>query len=127
MEPAAAVVDRYVVRDVQLGEASIKANDLVRVSLAGANRDLAVFDDPDVCDPERPNLRSHVAFVQGPHVCLGLHLARLEAHLALALEQLLAPRFNNVRMEATESALLAAQPRGLVFRNPQALNVIWDV
>ncbi|MBV7334339.1 cytochrome P450 [Chloroflexi bacterium TSY] len=124
MEPAAAVVDRYAVSDVQLGEASIKASDLVRVSLAGANRDPTVFAAPDRFDPERQNLRSHVAFAQGPHVCLGLHLARLEAHFAL--EQILV-RLKNVRLETTERASQAAKPRGLVFRKPQALNVIWDI
>lgn len=123
LEPAAAVVDRYAVDDAQLGAATIRAGDLVRVSLSGANRDPATFADPDRFDPLRSNLRSHVTFAQGPHVCLGLHLARLETHVALqqALERL--PR---VQLEATTASLQAAHPRGLVFRKPQALNVTWQ-
>jgi cytochrome P450 len=122
LEPAAAVVDRYAVRDVQLGEAHIKANDLVQVSLAGANRDPKTFPNPDRFDPTRPNLSSHVTFAQGSHVCLGLHLARLEAHLAL---KRLLERLPGLGLADTYEALETAEPRGLVFRKPEALHVIW--
>lgn len=122
LEPAAAVVDRYATVDVELGGAAIRAGDLVRVSLSGANRDPETFPDPDRFDPFRPNLRSHVTFAQGPHVCLGLHLARLEAELALG--QLLG-RLKGVRL--VETAVSLAQPRGLVFRKPSALWVTWEV
>jgi cytochrome P450 len=122
LEPAAAVVDRYAVRDVQLSSAQIKADDLVRVSLAAANRDPATFPDPDRFDPLRPNLRAHVTFAQGPHVCLGLHLARLEAQLALQQAIQLLPE---LQLPASDQAWQAAQPQGLVFRKPQALHVRW--
>ncbi len=117
------MVDRYAVRDVRLGEAEIKADDLVQVSLAGANRDPAVFEEPDRFNPMRPNLSSHVTFAQGPHVCLGLHLARLEAQLAL--ERLL-ERLPGLRLAAGDEVLKTAEPQGLVFRKPLALNVCWD-
>jgi cytochrome P450 len=124
LEPAAAVVDRYAVCDVQLGAAHIQAGDLVRVSLAAANRDPAVFVKPDRFDPLRPNLRSHLAFAQGPHVCLGLHLARLEVQLALAEVVTQLPA---LQLETSEFAQRAAKPRGLVFRKPQALHVSWQM
>ena len=123
LEPAAAVIDRYAVCDVQLGTAVIRAGDLVQVSLAGANRDPETFADPDRFDPFRPNLHTHVTFAQGPHVCLGLHLARLEAQQALA--QALT-RLPNLRLDATAYAADEARPRGLVFRKPEALHVLWD-
>ena len=116
MEPAASVIDRYTTCDVQLGEAFIKKGELVRISLAGANRDPSTFPDPDRFDPFRENLRSHVTWAQGPHVCLGLHLARLEAQKSL--EQLMS-RMPALRLEMTE----AAKPTGLVFRKPQRLHV----
>lgn len=122
LEPAAGVVDRYATRDTRLGEANIAAGDLVRVSLSGANRDPAVFPEPDQFDPLRPNLREHVAFAQGPHVCLGLHLARLEAQLAV--EQILT-RLPNLQCQLTETAARSASPRGLVFRKPETLWVSW--
>ena len=49
------------------------------VSIAGANRDPAVFPDPDRFDVRRENAKLHAAFAGGPHVCIGMHLARLEA------------------------------------------------
>lgn len=120
LEPAAAVVDRYATEDAELGGAAIRAGDLVRVSLSAANRDPETFPNPDRFDPFRPNLRSHVTFAQGPHVCLGLHLARLEAELALG--QLLR-RLKGMRLE--ETAVSLSRPRGLVFRKPAALWVTW--
>ena len=120
LEPAASVVDRYATCDVSLAGALIRAGELVRVSLAGANRDPATFPNPDVFNPWRDNLHSHVAFAQGPHVCLGLHLARLEAVQALA--QALG-RLPHLRLKAGEEA----QPTGLVFRKPRVLPVRWGV
>ncbi|WP_217167869.1 cytochrome P450 [Streptomyces sp. AC512_CC834] len=120
LEPGAAVVDRYATRDTELAGARIAAGDLVVVSLAGANRDPAVFTDPDRFDPRRRNARSHLAFAHGPHYCLGAHLARLEARVALraCLDRLPALRLDD---RSTSS------PYGLVFRKPQRLTARWDV
>ena len=71
LEPAAAVVDRYATRDIDLGDASIRCGDPVTVSLAGANRDPDTFEDPDRFDVLRENARIHISFVPGPHTCLG--------------------------------------------------------
>jgi cytochrome P450 len=117
-EPAAAVIDRYATREVQLGEARVPAGDLVRLSLAGAGRDPSVFPDPDTYDPARPNLRRHLAFAQGPHVCVGVHLARLEARTGLA--ELL--RLPGLRLDPER----VPEVRGLVFRKPVALHALWD-
>jgi cytochrome P450 len=119
LEPAAAVVDRYATRDVRLGGAEIARGDLVRVSIAGANRDPEVFPDPDRFDVRRENARLHVAFAHGPHVCLGMHLARLEAQVALrrTLE-----RLHRIRLDPARTSTTG----GLVFRKPDAVHVLWD-
>ena len=90
LEPAAAVVDRYATADITLGTAEIRRGDLVTVSIAGANRDPAVFADPDRFDLHRANARQHWSFAVGPHFCVGAQLARAEARAALdaLLEQL---------------------------------------
>jgi cytochrome P450 len=55
----------------------IRAGDKVVVSFASANRDEAVFADPDCFDPTRqPN--PHLTFGHGPHFCLGAYLARVQ-------------------------------------------------
>lgn len=118
LEPAAAVVDRYATCDTVLNGVEISEGDLLRVSLAAANRDPAVFEKPDVFDAFRPNLATHVTFAQGPHVCLGLHLARLEAQRALTH---LLQRLPNLQLTDPQSA----HPRGLIFRKPSALQASW--
>ncbi|MGB6581473.1 MAG: cytochrome P450, partial [Streptosporangiaceae bacterium] len=118
LEPAAAVVDRYATRDARLGDADIPAGDQVTVSLAGANRDPAVFAEPDLFDLRRPNAGHHLAFAHGPHFCLGAHLARLEAQAAI--ETLLA-RLPRLRLDPR----YASAPRGLVFRKPPDLRARW--
>lgn len=120
LEPAAAVVDRYTTCAVRLRGVEIGEGELVQVSLAAANRDPDVFPDPDRFDPFRPNLRAHVTFAQGPHVCLGIHLARLEAHHALEIALQRLPD-----LQLLDHA--AAVPRGLIFRKPQALHTHWTI
>jgi cytochrome P450 len=115
LEPAAAVIDRYATRDVVLGDANIAAGDLVRLSLAAANRDPAVFERPDEFDLTRSR-RGNLAFAQGPHVCVGVHLARLEARTAIAV---LLARLPQLRLDDERPSAV----RGLVFRKPPRLDV----
>jgi len=119
LEPAAAVVDRYATSDARLGGAAIRAGDQVTVSIAGANRDPAVFADPDVFDVRRPGAGRHLTFAHGPHFCLGAHLARLEAQVAV---ETLLTRLPGLRLDPR----YPSAPRGLVFRKPPALRVRWD-
>jgi cytochrome P450 len=119
LEPAAAVIDRYATTDIELAGAPISRGDLVRISIAGANRDPAEFPDPDRFDVRRDNARRHLAFARGPHVCIGMHLARLEAHVAV--KQLLR-RLPSLRLDPDH----AGEPRGLVFRKPVELRVLWN-
>jgi cytochrome P450 len=83
IEPSASAVDRYTTRDVTIGAAAIPKGDLVRVSLAAANRDPSVFADPDRFDIDRTNHSQSLTFARGPHACLGAHLARLETAVAV--------------------------------------------
>jgi cytochrome P450 len=118
LEPAAAVVDRYATADVRLADADIARGDLVSVSVAAANRDPATFPDPDRFDIRRANASQHLAFARGPHVCIGMHLARLEAHAAVGR---LLVRLPGLRLDPGHPSAA----RGLVFRKPPALRVLW--
>ena len=118
LEPAAGRVDRYATIDAELGGASIGRGDLVIVSLTAANRDPATFPDPDRFDVSRANARTHVAFAQGPHACIGSHLARLETQAAL-----------DAALDGWPGMRLAdgaTPPTGVVFRKPKSLPVRWD-
>lgn len=118
LEPAAARVDRYATIDTDLGGATIRRRDLVISSLTAANRDPATYDNPDAFDISRAEARTHLAFAQGPHACIGLHLARLETKAALtaALDAWPAMRLGSG----------VTPPTGVVFRKPRSLPVVWD-
>ncbi len=118
LEPAASRVDRYATADIELAGASIRHGDLVIVSLTAADRDPATFPDPDTYDVTRPNARSHLAFAQGPHACVGLHLARLETQSALVA---VLDAWPGLRIEPG-----APPPTGLIFRKPRTLPVAWE-
>lgn len=119
LEPAAAVIDRYATRDVRFGSAPIAGGDLVTISLAGANRDPAEFPAPDRFDIGRENVRHQIAFAHGSHVCIGMHLARLEAQTAIGR---LLDRLPGLRLDSAHPST----SRGLVFRKPPTLHVLWD-
>jgi cytochrome P450 len=92
--------------DCEVGGRRIRRGDKVVVSFSAANRDEAVFADPDRFDIERaPN--PHLVFGHGPHFCLGAHLARVQMR-ALFAEVL-----------DRTSALRAAGPPALLRSNFQ--------
>ena len=64
--------------------------------------------------------RQHLAFAFGPHMCLGLHLARMETRVALT--QIL-DRLPNLRLDPDAEAPFIT---GMVFRAPNSLPVVWD-
>tara|TARA_R110002012_G_scaffold23238_5_gene79020 strand:- start:617 stop:1801 length:1185 start_codon:yes stop_codon:yes gene_type:complete len=75
--------NRETTAPVTLGGHPIPAGTNLHLCIGAANRDPAVFDDPTTFDITRhPN--RHLAFAGGPHVCVGLTLARMEGRIALA-------------------------------------------
>ena len=74
--------NRAAVEAVEIGGARLAAGTRIHLCIGAANRDPAQFADPDRFDVgRRPN--RHLAFAGGPHVCLGLALARLEGRVAI--------------------------------------------
>ena len=72
-----AALPRFAVRDFTLRGQQIRKGQMLMLSFGGANRDPAVFDDPDTLDLER-DARDLLVFGNGPHYCLGANLARQE-------------------------------------------------
>lgn len=112
-------ITRVATRDTELGGVPIPAGSSVMPMLGSANRQEDRYPNPNAFDIFRP-AHSHVSWGHGVHVCLGMHLARLEMRTAL---NLLFDRLPNLRLDPD-----ADDPhiRGQVFRSPAALPVLFD-
>lgn len=73
---------RYTRADYRIGDVTIPTDSRILLSFGAANRDPSVFENPDEYRADR-NPRMHVAFGYGPHMCLGVPLARMEAQAVL--------------------------------------------
>lgn len=83
LEPPVQGMFRVATQDFTLGEQVIPAGALVWSLYASGNRDEAVFCRPDEIDLDRENLRAHLSFGHGPHVCIGASFARSVARIAI--------------------------------------------
>jgi len=110
---------RTATADTTLGGVAIPAGAPVSVNLGAANRDPSRWNDPERFDIFREQ-KPHIAFAFGPHVCLGMHLARMETRVLL---ETLFERLPNLRLdrEAGDATI-----SGLIFRSPRALPVRFD-
>jgi cytochrome P450 len=73
--------------EVELHGRRIKPGEAIALVYASANRDETVFPDPDQFKLDRPNIKQHLAFGRGPHMCAGIPIARQQ--LIIAVEELL--------------------------------------
>ena len=89
---------RYLREDTEFGGQVIPKDAMVWAMLAAAHRDPAVFPDPDRFDITRQG-NPHLAFGGGIHYCLGAHLARMEAQVAIGS---LVARFADLALESEE-------------------------
>jgi cytochrome P450 len=112
------LVSRGVVHATELEGVAIPAGSSMIVSLGAANRDANRWPDPDSFDIFRER-KPHIGFAHGPHMCLGMHLARMETAVALnaVLDRLPDLRFDPDAPEAFIS--------GQIFRAPPRLDVVW--
>jgi cytochrome P450 len=90
----------------------------VSVCMASANRDPSRWENPDAFDIFREQ-KQHMSFAFGPHMCVGMHLARMETTVAInAILDL-----PNLRLDPAAEDLHIS---GLAFRAPAALPVLFD-
>lgn len=76
-------VRRIAVEPMMLGDRTIPAGDVLYLAVGAANHDPARWPEPDRVRVDRPDAGQHVQFGSGIHHCLGAHLARLQAEVAL--------------------------------------------
>jgi cytochrome P450 len=112
---------RRVARDTELAGVALPAGSTVHIRYAAANRDAAMFPNPDSVDLQRSNTRRHMAFSLGEHHCPGEGLSRLEQRMALAS---VLDRLPGLRLAAGND--FAHEP-GFVLRSLTRLDIEWGV
>ncbi|MER7835223.1 cytochrome P450 [Streptomyces sp. NPDC096040] len=112
-------IPRVAVEDVEVGGQLIRAGEVIYNAYVAANRDPAVFPDPDDLDFDRTN-GPHLAFGHGPHHCMAAIMARMEAEIMIG--SVLA-RFPGIRL-AVPAEDVEFQRQGLI-RGPRTLPVTW--
>jgi cytochrome P450 len=111
---------RHVLTEIEIGGVRFAAGDTVNCMLGAANRDPSVFSDASRYDPTRSDVSRHLSFATGAHFCLGSHLARLEAQIAVGR---LLNRLSDFKVIDAQNILV----RGYEFRQPITLIANWSV
>jgi cytochrome P450 len=117
-EPPLVAFARTATRDTEVAGVPVKAGATVAVIVGAANRDPARWENPDRFDIHRP-AKPHIAFAQGAHTCLGMHLATLELETALGV---LLERLPKLRRDPSAPAPVIT---GGSFRTALALPVVF--
>jgi cytochrome P450 len=108
-------VPRTTTRDVQMGGTTIPAGAQVNLCTGSANRDETRWPEPNTFDIHRPR-QAHIAFAGGIHMCLGMHLARVETRAMLTS---LFDRVTDLELVPDDDVRIV----GLTFRSPNRLPV----
>jgi cytochrome P450 len=120
-EPPLTFIQRQAAVDTELNGVQIPAGSMIGVNLGSANRDRERFgDDAEEFNYHRPP-QPHLSFASGPHMCLGMHLARMEMNLAL---NALFDRCPNLRLDPEQADEVFID--GMIFRSPNKLPVLFD-
>ncbi|MDF8335370.1 cytochrome P450 [Novosphingobium cyanobacteriorum] len=108
---------RMAKEDFELGGQSFPAGTKLLLSLASAGRDEASYENGDTFDIRRKNARSHVAFGNGIHFCMGAPIARMQIRMMIEELTKTFPRMTLVENAEIEIAGV------LTFRGPASLPV----
>lgn len=110
---------RITTREVELGGTTLPQGALLLLLFGSGNRDETTFPDPDAVDLDRPNVRDHLAFGRGLHVCPGAPMARAEIRVGL---ETLIQRLPGMRLaDGYEPTYIASY----FFRGLESLDVAW--
>lgn len=110
---------RETTRDTELAGVQIPAGSTMAVNLGSANHDETRWDHPEDFDIFRER-KPHIGFGHGAHVCIGMHLARLESTVIF---NTLFDRLPGLRLDPDAPDPYVA---GMYFRSPPRLQVVWD-
>ncbi len=113
-------VARYATRDVEFGGELIHEGATISPVIGSANRDERRWEEAGTFDIRRKAM-PHISFAAGPHMCLGMHLARLETRVML---NVLMDRLTDIALDPGDRD---PHIRGMVFRSPTCLPVTFEV
>jgi pimeloyl-[acyl-carrier protein] synthase len=118
-ESPVQIISRVATKDTEVNGHRFGCGEQITLLLGAANRDPAVFTEPDKFDVTRSNSRRHLAFGMGPHLCIGAPLARFEGEIVFSS---LLERFPRVRPR--DIAGVRWKSEGLRFRGVDALELV---
>jgi cytochrome P450 len=118
-EPPLLGIMRTCVRDTEVSGVPVPAGATIAVAIGSANHDESVWDNAEEFDIFRTP-KQHLAFAWGPHMCLGLHLARMETRVLLTQ---VFDRLPGLRFDPDAEI---PPITGNVFRAPAGLPVVWS-
>jgi cytochrome P450 len=117
-EPPLTTIVRTATRDTVVDGVDVPAGAVVITNMGSANHDEKYWERSEEFDIHREQ-RQHLAFAFGPHMCLGMHLARMETRVVL---ERIFERLPNLRLDPAADA---PQITGMTFRAPPALPVLF--
>ena len=117
-EPPLTTIVRTATCDTVVDGVEIPAGAVVVVNMGSANHDEKYWERSEEFEIHREQ-RQHLAFAFGPHMCLGMHLARMETRVVL---ERIFDRLPNLRLDP---AAEVPQITGMTFRAPPALPVLF--
>lgn len=117
-EPPLLTIFRNTTRETTLAGVTLAEGATVITNLGSANHDETRWENPEEFDILRPQ-HPHLAFAAGPHMCLGLHLARMETTVLI---DAILDRLPELRIDPDAEA---PHITGMIFRAPPTLRVVW--
>ncbi len=117
------ITSRECATDTDISGVTIPKGGFVTVNIGAANHDETRWDRPETFDIFREP-QPHIAFGHGVHMCLGIHLARME--MATAVNRLI-DRCPNLRQDPARWDADDVHIHGERFRSPTTLPVLFDV
>jgi cytochrome P450 len=119
METPLTMVMRTTTEEIEIGGKKIPANAQVDMCMGSANRDESRWPDANTFNIHRPR-HAHISFAGGIHMCLGMHLARMETRVMM---NSLFDRVTDLAFVPDDATGDESKIVGLIFRSPNKLPV----
>ena len=117
-EPPLLIIMRSAAQDTEVCGVPVPKDSSIVCNIGAANHDESRWPDPERFDIFRAR-KPHIGFASGPHMCLGMHLARMETTVVL---NAVMDRLPNLRLDPDAGEQFIA---GMMFRSPPRIAALW--